>query len=307
MSNLDTLVTRDLAAATAANRVRLLPIDDTLRAVGASAAEATLEPSKGGALRLLVLSNIYAARIARGASGLAALVCVLAVVVSNLGTYVGLRTYTERGLGGAPLGVASTLVLVILVVRLLVGAWASSAFSRTVETSPAQAERLVEHSERWTLVLGILGTFAFLMTFGVAYFTLRTESLDYLPCAFDRSCWGSGADAEAYKAAVRDLAIVVPIVSIGALVVVRRPAAWRARGATVALGLLILAITLWVGFRYDDGPWGPLDGTDYAPNAALRLGLTISGAIGMIVTLTSYALWRRRQERERLASASQGS
>jgi lipid-A-disaccharide synthase-like uncharacterized protein len=308
MSNLDALVTRDLAAAAATNRERLVPIDATLRAVGAAAPGAVPEQSTGSALRLLVLANIYAARVARSASGLAALVCVLVIVTSSLASYVGLRDYTEEGIGGAPIGVASKLVLVVLAVRLIAGAWASAAFARTVGTSPGQVERMVERSERWSLLLGILGTFVFLMTFGVAYFTLRTDSLDYFPCAFDASCWSGAGDAVTYKAAVRDLAIVVPIVSIGALVVVRRPAAWRARGATIALGVLILAITLCVGYRYDDGPWGPPDaGLDYAPNPVLRLGLTITGAIGMIVALTSLALWRRRRERDRLASASSGS
>jgi hypothetical protein len=308
MSNVDTLVTRDLAAAATANRDRLVAIDDTLRAVGASASIVAPGPSARSELRLLVVANIYAARIGRAASGIAALACVLAVVVWDVTAFTAMRSYSGNLLGAGPLVVASRLVVVVLGVRLLAGAWASAAFARAVEVSPPRAERLLAGSERWALVLGIVGTFVFLMTFGVAYFTLQTDPLDYIACAFDTNCSARDPGAEAYRAPVLHLAIVLPVASVAALAVVRRAPAWLSRAGIIAAGLMILATTLCIGYRYDIGPWGPDEvGGAYVPNLTLRLGLTISGAIGMLLALTAFALWRRRLERERIASASSSS
>lgn len=41
-----------------------------------------------------------------------------------------------------------------------------------------------------------------------------------------------------------------------------------------------------------------------AGSTGLRTILTISGGVGLLLTLTALALWRRRRELQRIASAS---
>jgi hypothetical protein len=81
------------------------------------------------------------------------------------------------------------------------------------------------------------------------------------------------------------------------------------RGRTIAIGCAIMVATVVIGVRYDDGLWRTDEyGMLGSPGTTgLRTVLTITGAIGLLLAISALAMWRRRRELQRIASASSRS
>ncbi|MEO7091915.1 MAG: hypothetical protein ABI175_01615, partial [Polyangiales bacterium] len=184
---------------------------------------------------------------------------------------------------------------------------------RAIADDAASGERMVARLDRWTIALSIVGPFVCVMVLGVAFVTIGYDRMFMFACSFDPHCRGVGFDAAMYDDRMRDLAIVIPVglLIAGALVasVRRGPAAKTPsvfeRGRTIAIGCTIMLVTVVVGVRYDDGLW-TTDGhgmLQSATTTGLRTILTITGAIGLLLALSALAMWRRRRELHRIASA----
>lgn len=302
--SIDQLVSRDLATTAAANRVNPRTLAATLRAAGAIREPAPAPVSAGGGLRWLALGEIYASRVARASAGLAALAALVVTVAFNAAKTLHLLPYRARWFGGEPLAVGVLLFAAVLLVRIAARGWASRTFARAAEI-PGRPERMVAASDRWALALGIAGPFAFALAFGIAYFVLRSDPLDYFACATDLACWGPDGDATAYTSRLRDLAILVPVGIVGAFAIARWPPPGRVVRWNTIIACIVLLATLTVGLRFDDGPWPQnLADGNYVPSPVLRQILMITGSVGLFGLLAGLALWRRHAENERIASAS---
>ena len=302
----DELVSRDLATTAAANRVKRRTLSETLRAVQPASAAPAGAVVAGGALRWLVLGEIYASRTARAAAGIAALASLVVVFAFNAAKSLHLLDYSSSWFSGEPLAVAIVLLVGVLLVRIAVRGHAGRSFARAA-ADPERAERMLAASDRSALLFGIAGPFAFALVFGVAYFVLRNESLDTFACAVDSRCWsGGGDDVNTYAARLRDLAILVPAGLAGALAVARWPSAAKlARSGAVVAFVMVILGTVLVGLRFDDGPWPQdISDIDYVPSPMLRQILMITGAVGLFGALACLAVWRRTEENERIATSS---
>ena len=313
MSNVDALVTKGLAAAAAANRARLRTLEDTLHAVAPVQTIAVARTTTHPDLRLLALADVYAGRVARTAAGAAALGCVGAMLLGLVAWSYDLDSDLVALFVGSPLDLAPRFAILLLCVHIVAGGLARTGFARAVAEDPGRGEALVARSDRWAVALPILGPFVFAMVLGVASITVAYDPVWMFACSLSEHCRGVGFDASIYDDRMRDLAIVVPLAAfiIGVIVARRRTSLAPApgvleRGRTIALGCAILIATVAVGLRYDDGPWrtDPHGMLASPATTELRTVLTITGAIGLVVTLTSLALWRRRRELARIAPRS---
>jgi len=314
MSNVDALVTKDLATAAAANRDRLRSLDDTMHALAPRASVAVPRTTTHGELRVLVFADVYASRVARIAASVAALVSVALVVAASTGWRFDLG-WRIGDLFGDATDAATRFAIGILAVYIGAHALARSAFARAVADDPGRAAPMIARLDRWTVALSILGPFVFLMSFGLARVALAGEGLWMLGCSLDAQCRGVGFDTARYVDRLRDLAIAIPLAAIAVGLLVQRLRAHRPGtrpsvlegGRTIAIGCAIVAATVALGLRFDDPQPTDVHGMDISPDTHLRLALTISGGLGLLVALTALALWRRRREQARLATSSSGS
>lgn len=323
MTNLDALVTKDLAAAAAVNRDRLRTLDDTLRAVAPAETVAVSRTATMSDLRLLALGDVFAGRVARIASGSAALGCVLVLLLAEV--LFALDLGRERGsvlrdvldlVLVSPVDFFTRCAIGILLVHIVATAAARGRFARTVAEEPGRAEITVARLDRWAIALPIIGPLVFLMVVGVAFATLGFERMWMFGGSFDSHFQGVGFDEAMYDDRTRDLALLLPVLVAAGLAASRLGAAAltaRARlferGAAIAVGLAIFLGTVAAGLAWDEGSSNyDLHGLMMAPGTTeLRTVLTITGGIGLWISLTALALWRRRRELARLASASSSS
>ncbi len=317
MTNIDALVSKDLASAAAANRDRLRTLDDTLRAVAPAETVAVPRTTTMSDLRMLALADVFAARVARMAAGAAGLVCVGLMLGTVVAWQFNVGHSFHEIFAASPIDLIPRFAIAILGVHILAMASARAAFARAVTEGAANGETMVARLDRWTLALSIIGPFVCVMVLGVALVTIGYAPMFIFACSLDSHCRGVGFDEALYDDRMRDLAIVVPVALLvaGALVARARrgPAAKTPsvleRGRTVAVGCVIMLVTVVVGVRYDDGLWTTDDHgmLQTARTTELRTILTITGAIGLLLTLSALALWRRRRELQRIASASPSS
>jgi len=312
-SDVDTLVTKDLASAAAANRDRLRTLDDTLRAVAPAQTVAVARTSTMTDLRLLALADVFAARVARSVAGAVALACVLATLGSLVAWHLGVGWSFAMIFGGSPVDLVPRFAIAVLGAHVLATAAARAMFSRTVAENAERAEPMVERLDRWTVALSVIGPFVCVMVVGVAFITLGYERITMFACSLDSHCRGVGFQAAVYDDRMRDLAIVIPIGLLISGVIVaslrRGPIAKTPnvfeRGRTIMIGCAIVIATVVIGVRYDDGLWTMDNHGMFQPpgTSGLRTVLTITGGIGLLLALGSLALWRRRRELARIASA----
>ncbi len=317
MTKIDALVTNDLAAAAAANRDRLRTLDDTLRAVAPEKAVAVARTTTTSDLRILALADVFAARVARTAAGATALACVVLMLGSLVAWQFDVGWSFGQIFAGSPVDLVPRFTIAVLGVHVLAMAAARAMFARAIAEDAESGEALVARVDRWTLALSIIGPFVMIMVVGVAFVTIGYEPMWNFACSLDVHCRGIGFDEAIYDDRMRDLSIVIPIglVIAGALVArVRRGIAVTApgvleRGRTIAIGCAIMVATVVIGLRADDGLWRTDEYGMFhsARTTALRTVLTITGAIGLLLTLASLALWRRRRELQRIKRASSRS
>jgi hypothetical protein len=309
MSNLDALVTKDLAAAAAANRDRLRTFDDTLRAVAPAATVAVPRTTTMSDLRMLALADVFAARVARTIAGATALACVLAMAASMVAWHFDVGWSFVQIFAASPVDLVPRFAIAVLGAHILAMAGARGMFARAMAEDASSGEAMVARTDRWALALSIIGPFVCVMVIGVAFVTIGYDRMIAFACSLDVHCRGIGFNAALYDDRMRDLAIVIPIgIAITGVLVARVPRALE-RGRLMAIGGAIMIATVVVGVRYDDGLWttdahGILQS---ASTTQLRTVLTITGAIGLLLTLSALALWRRRRELQRIASASSSS
>lgn len=320
MSNLDALVTKDLAAAAATNRDRLRTLDDTLRMVATAEPVAVSRTATMAELRLLALGDVFVGRVARIAAGSTALGCALVLVVAEV--LFALTLGHVRGDGPfrslfdlvlvSPVDFFTRSLIGILLVHILATAAARVRFGRILEEEPGRLEAAVARLDRAAIAMPIIGPLVFLMVVGVAFATLGYENLRFFGGSFSSPFRGYGFDEARYDDRTRDLALLVPVLVAAALAASRLyraaltpRARWLERGATVAVGGAIFVATVAVGLAWDEGSSNyDLHGMMMAAGTTeLRTVLTVTGGIGLWIALTALALWRRRRELLRIANA----
>jgi hypothetical protein len=317
MSNIDALVTNDLGAAAAANRDRLRTLDDTLRAVAPAETVAVPRTTTMTDLRLLALADVFATRMARTVAGAVALVCVLATIASMVAFHFDVGWSFITIFGGSPVDLVPRFAIAVLGAHVLGMAAARALFARSISDDAGSGEAMVARLDRWTIASSIIGPFVCVMVVGIAFVTAGYDRTTIFACSLDVHCRGVGFDTAMYYDRMRDLAIAMPIclLMIGAVVARLRPGhAGKTprvleRGRTIVIGIAIMISTIVLGMRYDDGLWRIDERGMFQPagSTELRTLLTITGGVGLLLTLTALALWRRRRELQRIASASSRS
>lgn len=317
MSNVDALVTKDLAAAAAANRDRLRTLDDTLRAVAPAQTVAVPRTTTMSDLRMLALADVFSARVARTVAGATALACVVLMVGALVAWQYDMGWSFAAIFAASPVDLVPRFAIAVLGAHVLAMAAARVVFARAMADDAGAGDAMVARLDRWTVAMSIIGPFVCIMCVGVAFVTIGYDDVTIFACSLDVHCHGTGFMESIYDDRMRDLAIVLPIcLAIAAAIVasvrpgpIRKTPGLLERGRTIIAGCAIMIVTVVAGVRYDDGLWAMDAGGMFQPptTSGLRTILTITGAIGLLLTLSALALWRRRRELARIASASSSS
>ncbi len=299
----DQLISDDLAALAADNRLRIPALDVTLRALAPArpaAAPATLD------VALLATSRVYVRRFARAACGAVALTCALALV-AWLSNPLGLSMEMSQ-FGSAleqyivyigPLEVTSWSALVVLMTYVAASRIAERRIASSVAASPADVLPALRARARSlsgvATALRVAGTAALVITIALAWFGNGLDSY----CAF----WddGDGVLGTLHAAIVAALlGTLVSAAAAGILARHTRAAERLAHPIVTAAGVALGLATVVTGSRLDVGPRFVTFAGGLVPSTALRIVLTITGSLAVLLVVASSALRRDRREQQSL-------
>ena len=287
MSTTDQAIASDLAALAADNKIRIPPLDVMLRAPAGN--EATVA-SDGVAM--LAASRIYVRRFARAAAGAAALACALALV-AWLSNPLGLSADMSQIHGDleqyivyiGPLEVVSWSALVVLMTYIVATRIAERRVARRLVTGPS------ESLTTFAIGLRVAGTAGLVITIAMSFFANGLESY----CDF----WAPHDPVlgPAHAALVTTL-IGTLLVAIAVAVLARHAsaAARVAHSIVTVTGVSLGLATVVTGSRLDVGPKFATFATGDMPSLALRIVLTITGSLAVLIIVASGALRRHRRE-----------
>jgi hypothetical protein len=297
MSTPEDRLSQDLAIVASMSRERLLPLEVTLRSVGA--ATLTTAPQ----LALVVLARVFVARVGRAAAGLASFACMFAMLV-----WLAL----PRGDGwiehyGVDRGMSVELLetprwwlgLVVVAVALAVYVGASGIAARTFERTVAgvdnpidAARRLAHRSEVWSTAASISGSVTFIVGFGAFQVVVGDAGLIAL--------YSHSAGIEAIRHVMLvSLAGSCAATAGGAIFVTRTyrdGSGFHRITWMLPVGIVLGIATFVLGVRFDAGPLFVTIANSARPIAALRVGLTAAGTLAVFLVATSIVLRLRRCE-----------
>jgi hypothetical protein len=325
MSDVDTLLTRDLAALGEDSRREPLPFKSLLRGgvyrderPGVTARRDALLAARHQELALmpLALSRVFVHRVSRATAGGVAVACAALFVLAD----PLLSRFASRMSFGLDMLTGAALVVSAILAAYVAGGWiAERAFARrmrdsiTIERDDVHADldrlaegpvaigrKLVDRADGWALCLSLAGVLAVSTVFGVNVF-VRV------------SFYGRRSSFEAFIARASmpgtaiALAVGVALCVMGAYAVTRvckleqrggviprwaRFESWR----TAIVGLFLACATLYSGMHGMDD----LQRTHAVPSFAWRLGHVALAVVSMFL-LASFALLRRhRREMKQL-------
>jgi hypothetical protein len=298
VSTHDQTIAGDLASLAADNRIRLPALDATLRALTPIDVDAAPVADN---VALLAAARVYVHRLARAASGAAASLCALALLVwlSNpLRVAAGSRIagVLDHAVYAGPLEVASWIGLVVLATHLAVLRIAEHRVARLLARSPsdvlAHLRGRARSLARVATGLGVAGTASVVILLGLSWVSIN---LDRYSVFWDRDASGV-LELMRHTMIAAVFGTLAVSASIGLVARSARLVSWLVHPAATASGVVLGAATVLVGLRLDVGPIFETFAAGIVPSTALRIVLTIAGTVAVLLVLASAALRRDRRE-----------
>lgn len=301
----DQMIAGDLAALAADNQIRIPALDVALRTrVPAPAVAPT-----GIEVAVLAAAHVYARRFARTAAGAAALVCALALV-AWLSNPLGLSTDMSR-IGSeleqyivyvGPLEVVPWLALAVVVTSLVARRLADRRVARWLAASPdplADIRARARALSGLATGLRIAGPAALAITLAMDVFANGLDAYSTFWTPDDPVLGPVRVEIMAAMLATLLAAAIIGVGQARAACMTERLAHPLVTGLGVALGLA----TLIAGARLDVGPhfvWFVKFAGVPMPSTALRIALTITGSLAVLLVVASCALRRDHREQRSL-------
>jgi hypothetical protein len=293
VSTVDETITGDLAAVAADNGRRLPALDATLRALAPS-------PATASEHALLAVTQVYAHRLARAVAGAVATLCTLALLawLSNpLGAAPGSRItgVLDHLIYAGPAEVAPWIALIVLATHLATLRIAERRVARLLARAPSTVHaHLCPRARslgRLATGLSVAGTASIVLALGLSWVSIGLDRYSVF--------WEH--DASNVLELMRHTMIAAVLATIAVSTVLALARSPRlAYPAVTASGIVVGATTVIIGLRLDVGPIFETFTAGFVPSTALRIVLTITGSLAVLLVVASTALRRERREDARL-------
>lgn len=304
MTTLDQTIASDLAALSVDNRRAIPAFDATLSTLTPPRIDAP-SPAVAHGLALDAAAQVYVDRLVSAAAGAAATLCTLAVLVwfSNpfaLAPHSRIATLVDRIVYAGQLGFGAAIAIVVPATYVATRWLARRRGARLLARSRSDA--LVRLRDRAGSLaelaagLRVAGTAGIVIVLGMSWVSI---SLDRYSLFWEHDPAGV---LDVMHHAMIGAVLATLALSIGIAMVTRftRVAAWLAHPVTTASGIVLGAVTVLLGLRLDAGPFFVTFAAARVPSTALRIALTITGTLAVLLVVASAALRRDRRERARL-------
>lgn len=313
MSDLDRIVTTDLAALAADSRRQVPAVDNVLRELSRRRRRPE-RAAPAAELALLSFAKVFAHRVGRAAAGAMAIVYTGVLLVVLYGPIVDAERQRAWLLADDVISIAARGAVLTLVAYAIAVAMAGRWFERALGRSSARdaglaagdatgaAARLVRSVDGWSVGLAIAGATSIVTLIGVGTLVVGWDGWDRF------WCFGCDPEEAIFRDRLHDLTaaigcIVAAGLALGWVCTRPRGSAWgRAfeHRLVVPAGLVVgaAAVVAWVANGVDRGDLRPPGVAD--PASALRTALTVALALALFGVASGLVLRWRRREGERL-------
>jgi hypothetical protein len=299
VTTLDQTIASDLAALSADNRRGIPALDATLGALTPAHADARPTPPAPD-LALLVASRVYAHRLARAVAGAAATLCTLALLVwlSNpLGVAPGSRItgVLDHLIYAGPPEVAPWIALIVLATYLATLQIAERRVARLLARTPSTVHTdlcaRARSLGRLATGLSLAGTASIVIALGLSWVSIGLDRYSVF--------WEHDASNVLELMRHTMIAAVLGTIAVSTALGLARSPRLTAPSVT-ASGIVVGATTVIVGLRLDVGPIFETFTAGFVPSTTLRIVLTLTGSLAVLLVVASTTLRRERREDARL-------